>query len=131
MNGPKSGQVNTRPRVLQEALGAFSARGLLPIEPMDPAEDVDLRDGSTTRQYGPVGETALMAGAIPWRVRPGLATTPSSGNFARIVQLSVSRRPVLMPPCTVSPFRNRALEPTSTPCQFSICFAKLLACCAS
>ena len=40
-----------------------------------------------------------------------------SGTNARTPQESVSRRPVLVPPCTVSPFFMRALIPMSTPCQ--------------
>ena len=33
---------------------------------------------------------------------------------------------MLVPPCTVSPFRSRALTLTSTPCQFSVCFAEVV-----
>ena len=74
----------------------------------------EVRYGSTTRQYGfvkllrspPAGTMAVL--------------DVLSGTNARTAQASVSRRPVLVPPCTVSPFRMRALTPTSTPCQLLI-----------
>jgi len=40
-----------------------------------------------------------------------------SGISALTAQESVRRRPVLVPPCTVSPFLMRALTPKSKPCQ--------------
>ena len=91
-----------------------------------------VRYGSTMRQYGFVTDIALPAvePAMELFASP-VAPAPSSGKAARTAQLSGSRRPVLVPPCTVSPFRSRATTLTSTPCQFSICFPKLLADCAS
>src|SRR4029077_15309871 len=79
----------------------------------------EVRYGSTTRQYGfvalvkspPAGTMAVL----------GVA----SGTNPRTSQASVSRRPVLVPPCTVSPYRKRALTLTSTPCQFMLSCPKL------
>ena len=58
---------------------------------------------------------------MPRRTRC-LAPAPPPSN----AHASESRRPVLVPPCTVSPFRSRATTLTSTPCQFSVCSPKLL-----
>src|SRR5262245_18537878 len=46
-----------------------------------------------------------------------------SGMSALTPQESVSLRPVLVPPCTVSPFLMRALTPKSKPCQLLVMFA--------
>ena len=46
------------------------------------------------------------------------------GLSGLISQSSLTRRPVLVPPCTVSPFAIRATTLTSKPCQYSICFPK-------
>jgi hypothetical protein len=43
--------------------------------------------------------------------------------------LSWSRRPVLVPPWTVSPLRSRALTLTSMPCQLSFISPKFDAIC--
>src|SRR5437867_13286106 len=56
---------------------------------------------------------------------------PTSGKTARTAQPSATLRPVLVPVCSMSPFRNRAFRETSTPCQFSVCSPKLLDACAS
>ena len=69
------------------------------------------------RQYGSTGEPPAIDVVLPrdpW---------PCSGITAFSAHESESRRPVLVPPCTVRPFRSRALTPTSTPCQFSVCAA--------
>ena len=50
----------------------------------------------------------------------------SSCGESTTKHLFVVCRPVLVPPCTVMPFRSRATMLTSTPCQFSICVVKLL-----
>src|SRR6185295_3683631 len=80
---------------------------------------IEVRYGSTSRQYGFTGEPAALViefvePRVPW---------PCSGRTARSAHESASLRPVLVPPCTVSPLRRRAFTPTSTPCQFSIWFA--------
>src|SRR5262245_21572164 len=74
----------------------------------------DVRYGSTTWQYGfvrllrspPAGTMAVL--------------DDRSGTNARTSQASVSRRPVLVPPCTVSPYLRRAFTVTSTPCQLLV-----------
>src|SRR5262245_46840554 len=71
-----------------------------------------VRKGTRTRQYG-------LSGAV----RPAMF---SSGSARRTSQMSVRRRPVLMPPWTSRPFR-RAVACASTPCQFSICLPYLSA----
>ena len=74
----------------------------------------EVRYGSTTRQYGFVKLlTSPPAGTMA-------VLDVRSGTSARTSQASVSRRPVLVPPCTVSPFRKRALTPISTPCQLLV-----------
>src|SRR5438105_12966935 len=84
------------------------------------------------RQYGLLTDSALPLVEPPVELfAPPLGPAPSSGIIARTAQLSWSLRPVLVPPCTVSPFRSRATTLRSTPCQFSICFPKLFADCAS
>ena len=72
-----------------------------------------------TRQYGCRRPPAIevVAPRAPW---------PCSGIAAFSAHASVSARPVLVPPWIVSPLRSRALTPTSTPCQFSVCLAKFL-----
>ncbi len=74
----------------------------------------DVRYGSTTRQYGFVTDVR----SPPAGTMAVLGVT--SGTSARTSQASESRRPVLVPPCTVSPFFKRALTLTSTPCQFMV-----------
>src|SRR2546429_9421719 len=86
-----------------------------------------VRYGSTTRQYGfttDSGDVVLLPAAVPAMelFDSPLEPAPSSGKAARSAQASWRRRPVLVPPCIVSPFRSRATRFTSTPCQFSICF---------
>src|SRR6266850_3152776 len=95
----------------------------------------EVLNGSTTRQYGfcsppSRAEDVVVVTRVVW-VATTFGQEYVSGRTARMAQLSCSLRPVLVPPCTVSPFRSRALTPTSTPCQFSICLPKLLASCAS
>src|ERR1700680_444221 len=81
----------------------------------------DVRYGVTTRQYGFVTDELIVVTMLAGMelVAP-LAPDPSSGIVARTAQLSARLRPLLVPPCTVSPFRSRAETPTSTPCQFSV-----------
>src|SRR6478736_5680216 len=95
-----------------------------------------VRYGSTTRQYGfatDSGDVVLLPAAVPAMelFDPPVAPAPSSGSAARSAHASWRRRPVLVPPCTVIPLRSRATTFTSTPCQFSICFARMFADCAS
>src|SRR5204862_6575996 len=95
-----------------------------------------VRYGSTTRQYGfttDSGDVVLLPAAEPAieLFESPVAPAPSSGNAARSAQASWYLRPVLVPPCTVIPLRSRATTFTSTPCQFSTCFARMFADCAS
>src|SRR5262245_17888316 len=77
----------------------------------DASPVADVRYGSTTWQYGFVKlERSPPAGTMA-------VLDVRSGTTARTSQASVSRRPVLVPPCTVSPNPRRALTVTSTPCQ--------------
>src|ERR1700704_1161152 len=73
-----------------------------------------VRYGSTTRHHGLTGEPPAIETLTP------LGPVPCSGTFAFRSQLSESRRPLLVPPCSVSPLRSRATRLTSTPCQFSV-----------
>src|SRR5437867_1575570 len=72
-----------------------------------------VRYGSTTRQYGfttDSGDVVLLPAAEPAMAlfESPVAPAPSSGKAARSAHASWSRRPVLVPPCTVMPLRSRA-----------------------
>src|SRR5436305_15071927 len=86
-----------------------------------------VRYGSSIRQYGLVTDIELpfVDPAIELFANP-VAPAPYSGITARTAHASWSRRPVLVPPCTVRPLRSRATTFTSTPCQFSVIFAKFV-----
>ena len=59
---------------------------------------------------------------MPWRIT-GTAAVPSVGDMGRPNRpvyeshVSFTPRPVLVPPCRFRPFRIRALNDRSKPCQ--------------
>src|SRR5947209_7344334 len=80
-----------------------------------------VRYGSTIWQYGLTTDIALPLVDPPMELLASpVGPAPYSGRSARTAHASCSRRPVLVPPCTVRPLRRRATTLTSTPCQFSI-----------
>src|SRR5687768_1705842 len=83
----------------------------------------------TAREYGPPPR-ALTFAVTELLVTP-VGPVPSSGSLARTSHASATLRPVLVPPCTVSPFSSRAFTEKSTPCQFSVWSPKFLYDCAS